>query len=143
MNKRTMTRLIALAGLALAGLAGAEEAAAPAAKPKRADKGQQAGFAAADLDGDGTLSLTEFTAMQNQRREAMKARLGDKFDAAKAAKMPDPAKQFAELDKNADGRLTAEEFAAGRPVRGREKDAAAKKTPPAGKAATAPAGEGE
>jgi len=71
-------------------------------------------FAAADTNGDGVLSLEEFKAMQAKRQEMMKARLGDKYDAAKEAKRPSAEEMFKKLDTDNSGSLTKEELAAGR-----------------------------
>ncbi len=91
----------------------AEEGAAPVEKKAKAGGGKDAVFAAADTNVDGVLSLDEFTAMEAKRLEARKARMGDKFDAEKAAKMPTPEARFKKLDKDASGTLTKEEFFAG------------------------------
>jgi Ca2+-binding EF-hand superfamily protein len=55
-------------------------------------------FAALDIDGDGTLSRTEFSheALSSARRDQMKARM------------------FERLDENADGYLSPTEFPPGR-----------------------------
>lgn len=63
-----------------------------------ADQGKKKGnpFAAADANGDGNVTLAEYTA-------AVKGKMDD--NAAKA--------RFNALDKNKDGKLTSEEFSAG------------------------------
>ncbi len=57
-------------------------------------------FAAADADKNGSLSLEEMTAMQTAE---MQDRIGQRA-----------ARMIAHLDGNADGQISAEEFAAGR-----------------------------
>jgi hypothetical protein len=70
-------------------------------------------FKANDADGNGTLSLAEFKDMDAKRAAKMKEKLGDKFDAAKAAKMPSAEERFAKLDADKNGQLTKEEMTAG------------------------------
>ena len=91
----------------------AEEAVAADAKPDRAAQ-EAARFAAIDTDADGVVSLEEFKAMQEKRAEGMKKRMGDKYDAEKAAKRPSAEEAFKKLDTDASGTLTKEELAAGR-----------------------------
>jgi hypothetical protein len=96
--------------MALAG----EGAAAPAEpKAKAPGGGREAAFATADTNVDGVLSLEEFTVMDAKRLEARKARMGDKFDAEKAAKMPSAEVRFKKLDQDGTGSLTKEEYFAG------------------------------
>ena len=102
-----------LAGLFCASLAVAEEAAAPAEKKAKAPGGRDAVFAMADTNADGALSLDEFVAMETKRLEARKARLGDKYDAEKAAKMPSAEERFKKRDQDGNGSLTKEEFFGG------------------------------
>ena len=102
-----------MAGLFCASLAVAEEAAAPAEKKAKAPGGRDATFAASDTNADGVLSLEEFTAMDAKRLEARKARLGDKVDAEKAAKMPSAEVRFKKLDQDGNGSLTKEEYFGG------------------------------
>lgn len=73
----------------------------------------KAHFAASDTDGNGVLSLEEFTAAHVKREEMMKAKMGDKWDAEKAAKRPTAAAIFAKLDADGSGDLTPAEMKAG------------------------------
>lgn len=118
MHMRSVLTLTAVTSLMCAGAIRAEEAAAkpPVDKPagERAPRMRAEGFKAADADGNGVLSLDEFKAMQTKQLEAMKARMGDKFNAERAAKMPTPEAQFTKLDTDANGSLTLEEYSARR-----------------------------
>ncbi len=69
-------------------------------------------LAAVDTDGNGLVSLDEFKAMQAKREEERKQKLGDKYDAARAAKQPSAEERFKKLDKDGSGDLTKEEFLA-------------------------------
>ncbi|NLF22776.1 MAG: hypothetical protein GX590_06385 [Lentisphaerae bacterium] len=110
---------IAVVGL-MAGLLGAAglhagEAGVPAEKQATKAKVEKAApFAGADANADGMLSLDEFKQMDAKRQEMRKAKMGDKYDPAKAAKMPSADARFKKLDANADGLLTKEEMTAAR-----------------------------
>jgi hypothetical protein len=113
---------IAIAGLmaGLLGLAGlhAGEAEAPAAGKREAKAGAAKAptLADADANGDGMLSLDEFKVLDAKRQELRKAKMGDKYDPARAAKMPTAEARFKKLDTNGDALLTQEEMM---PVRAR------------------------
>lgn len=66
-----------------------------AAKAEDKKKGAAPSFATVDKNGDGKVSMGEYTSAMNK---------GGDDQSAKAA--------FAALDKNSDGNLSAEEFAA-------------------------------
>ena len=78
-------------------------------------------FTAADTNGDGVLSLDEFKAMHAKRQEAMKARLGDKYDATKEQSAED---LFKKLDTDGNGSVSKEELAAGHKMPAGDKGAA-------------------
>jgi Ca2+-binding EF-hand superfamily protein len=119
MKMRMVGFVVLAAGMCLAVSAIAAEKG-----KKGPDKGAE--FAAADANSDGVLSLDEFKAMQAKREEALKAKLGDKYDAAKAK----PAEEkFKKLDADGNGSLTKEELAGG------------PKKPAHGKGAPAPAAD--
>jgi hypothetical protein len=88
--------------------------------PEKGGPGKKGGemFVKADADGNGTLSLAEFTAMQAKREEMRKEKMGDKADPKREGKRPSVEERFAKLDANADGQLTKEELAAGRQGKG-------------------------
>jgi len=67
-------------------------------------------FEAMDTDTNGTVSVKEFTAAHEKRMAEMKARMGDKWDAERAAKRPSAEEQFKKADANGDGALTKEEL---------------------------------
>jgi hypothetical protein len=91
-----------------AGIAAAEDVAqAPAEKHHRG--GEM--FKAMDTDGNGTISLGEFTVVHERRVAERKAKLGDKWNAEREAKMPSAEAIFKKADTNADGQLTKEELA--------------------------------
>ena len=67
------------------------------------DAVRAAGFAATDADGNGTLSLAEYTAEFSGRLEQQRQRV--RADAARQARV-----RFASLDKDTDGRMTFAEY---------------------------------
>jgi hypothetical protein len=67
-------------------------------------------FAQADTNGDGVITLDEFKAAFDKRLEALKAKMGDKFDPARFEKRAE--ERFTQLDKDNSGGLTRDEFAA-------------------------------
>ena len=67
-------------------------------------------FKKMDADANGSVSLEEFKAAHEKRVEAMKARMGDKWDAEKAATMPSAGDIFKKMDKDEDGQLTQVEM---------------------------------
>lgn len=113
MNKMKFVMTGVAAGLFCLSMAQAQEgAAAPAKAKERAPRvGFDGMFAAADANADGMVSLEEFKTMDAKRQEERKARMGDKYDAAKAAKMPSDETRFTKLDANGDGMLTKDELA--------------------------------
>lgn len=68
-------------------------------------------FAKLDTDQNGSVSLAEFTAGHEKRMAMMKERMGDKWDAERAAKSPGPEVAFGKMDSNHDGMLSKEEMA--------------------------------
>jgi hypothetical protein len=58
-------------------------------------------FKASDTDGNGSISLSEFTVMHEKRVARMKKRQGDRWDAERAAKRPSAAAIYKTID--ADG----------------------------------------
>jgi hypothetical protein len=70
-------------------------------------------FKAADTDGNGTLSLAEFTVVHEKRVAEMKERLGDKWNEERAAQRPSAEDIFTRLDKDKSGELTPAEMARG------------------------------
>ena len=101
-------------------LAGEGQAQGEGKGPGKGGQGKMGGemFAKFDADGNGTLSLAEFKAMQEKRMEMRKAKMGDKADAKADVKMPSAEERFAKLDTNTDGQLTKDELAAGHQGRG-------------------------
>lgn len=91
----------------------AEEAGAADVKPDAIDMKARR-FAGMDANTNGVISLDEYTAMLATREEAVKQRMGDKYDAEKAAKKPSAEEVFKKLDTDASGTLSKEEFDAGR-----------------------------
>jgi hypothetical protein len=91
----------------------AEEAAGEKACPKRKGPRHGAWFKKMDADGNGTVSLAEFTAAEEKRIEARKKKMGDKWNAEKAAKMPSAEERFKKLDKDGNGELTPDEMKSG------------------------------
>lgn len=67
-------------------------------------------FKAMDTDGNGTISLAEFKVAQEKRMAERKAKMGDKWDEARAAKMPTAEQTFKRLDTDGNGALTPEEL---------------------------------
>ncbi|MFI8571232.1 EF-hand domain-containing protein [Stenotrophomonas bentonitica] len=67
------------------------------------DAVRAAGFAATDADGNGTLSLAEYTAEFSGRLEQQRQRV--RADAARQARV-----RFASLDEDTDGRMTFAEY---------------------------------
>ena len=122
MTLRILTAAAVCVGVFGLGMAqAADEQAAPKQERAQAHERQMggaAGFAQADANGDGILSLEEFKAMDEKRMADMKARMGDKFDEEKMRKMPSADERFVKLDTDASGSLTKEELMAGRRQRG-------------------------
>ncbi len=122
-----MQRLVAgmvVAGAVVASMAIAEDTEAPAGdavkKPRHERRERPEGapramerFKAADTDGNGTLSLAEFTVVHEKRVAEMKARMGDKWNEEQAAKRPAAGEVFTKLDTDSSGGLTPEEMAKG------------------------------
>jgi Ca2+-binding EF-hand superfamily protein len=82
------------------------------AKPERKDRSRHAEerFAAADTDSDGNISLPEFKALHAKRMEMIKKRMGDRFDAERAAKMPSSEEIYAKIDADGNKSVTKEEM---------------------------------
>lgn len=109
--KFTCKTLCACAVVAIAASAlRAEGEGATPAPAKDPDARGAERFKAMDTDGNGTVSLVEFTAAHDKRISDMKTRMGDKWSEEKAAKMPKPEEVFKKADLNADGELTPEEL---------------------------------
>ncbi len=75
-------------------------------------------FKEMDTDQSGALSLDEFKVAHQKRMDALKKRLGDKWDEDKMAKRPGPEVIFKAKDTDADGQLSLEEMNAMQPRRG-------------------------
>ena len=95
------------AGVAMAQEEGAKQGKEPGAAGLEA-------FKAMDTDGNGTISLEEFKAAHEKRIAERKAKMGDKWDEARAAKMPTAEELFKKMDTNGDGALTPDELRQGR-----------------------------
>ena len=67
-------------------------------------------FKEMDTNTNGTVSLAEFIAAHEKRMAELKARMGDKFDAEKANKMPPPEETFKKMDADGNGEVTKEEM---------------------------------
>lgn len=76
-------------------------------------------FTETDADGSGEISLAEFKVMIEAKHEAMKEKLGDKYDPERAAKRPAAEEIFKKIDADEDGNLTREEMRAAHSKRGR------------------------
>lgn len=133
MHKVKLVLTSVAAGVFCLALAHAEGDAAPKAGAGAAKRGNMdAMFTEADANVDGMLSLDEFKVMDAKIQENRKARMGDKFDAAKEVKKPSAEDRFKKLDADANGLLTKEELMGG----ARQKDhPAGQKKQGAGKAA--------
>jgi len=105
MSRVSVVALVLVVGLASTGLA--KEKAEKAGKCGKARKTR---MEAMDADGNGTVSLAEYAAAHEKRMEARKAKMGDKWNEKKAAKMPSAETLFKRLDKDGDGALTADEL---------------------------------
>lgn len=105
-----------VAGIVVVSLCGAAFAADGEGKAPREHRGPSGAdrFAAMDTDGDGAISLDEFTVAHKKRVDEMKARMGDKWDEERAAKRPGPEEMFKQIDKDNNGKATKEEMAAHR-----------------------------
>ena len=92
MKDRTVLIGLLCAGTLCVGALQAQEANGAKGKPGRTPP-HYAGsatnrFAAIDTNTNGVISLDEFKAMLAKREELIKQRMGDKYDAALAAKKP-------------------------------------------------------
>ena len=87
MRGKRILMAVLCAGAMGIGAVRADEAVVADVKPGPVDMGAKR-FEALDANQDGVISLEEFTAMREKREEAMKQRMGDTYDAAKAAKRP-------------------------------------------------------
>ncbi len=112
--------------VALAVFVGANVFAEEAAKEGKPEKGRgdrgKEHFAKNDTDGNGSLSLAEFTVAHEKRIAERKEKMGDKWDEERAAKRPGPEEMFKKIDKDADGALTQEEMGQAHRNRRRRKD---------------------
>ena len=79
------------------------------AKKKHGEHGA-ARFKAADTDGDGSISLDEFTVMHEKRVARMKERLGDRWDPERAAKRPKAEDIYNKIDADGDHSVTEAEM---------------------------------
>ena len=76
---------------------------------------KQSPFEKLDTDGNGSISLQEFSVMHDARMAKMKEKMGDKWTEEKAAKMQTAEVAFAKMDGNGDGAISAEEMSAKKP----------------------------
>ena len=119
----TKMRIVALVVLvsgvccAVSAMAGEGEDKGPGKRERGKDHAEH--FKASDTDDSGGLSVTEFTAMHEKRRAMMKKKLGDRYDAERAAKMPTPDKIFAKIDTDNSGEISQEEMGAAHKRRGK------------------------
>ena len=67
-------------------------------------------FKASDTDGNGSISLSEFTAMHEKRVARMKERQGDRWDAERAAKRPSAAAIYKTMDADGSGGVSKAEM---------------------------------
>ena len=108
------SRKLWVAVLAVSVAAGSAVMAAEgvATETPKGSEGKQGGewFKAMDTDGNGTVSLAEYTVVQEKRIAARKEKMGDKWNAERAAKMPSPAERFKLADKDGNGELTPQEL---------------------------------
>jgi len=74
-------------------------------------------FEAMDTDGNGSISLDEFTVAHEKRMAARKEKMGDKWNPEIAAKMPSAEVVFGKMDTDENGEVTKEEMKAGRETR--------------------------
>lgn len=125
-----MKKPLMIAGILLAGLLTVQaEDAAPKAEGAAVKKMRPAGgertfgpkFELFDTNGDGAVSKEEFVKHHEEMMARRKEKMGDKFDAERAAKMPDPAAIFAKMDADGNGSLSKEELAARGPQQKRER----------------------
>jgi len=71
-------------------------------------------FGRMDADGNGELTLAEFTANAENRRQKIKERRAAEGNTRKGNKTPPtPSEVFSRLDENSDGSLTQSEFTKG------------------------------
>jgi hypothetical protein len=127
MKERTVLIGLLCAGALCVGALQAQEAAGPKGKPERPDRARHImggdtnrfdRFAAIDTNTNGVISLDEFTVMHAKREAAMKQRMGDTYDATKAAARPSAEVVFKKFDTDGDGALTRQELDADRMPRG-------------------------
>jgi len=125
MKERTFLIGLLCAGALGVGALQAQEAEGAQKKHGRPDtaprhfKGDGTGrFAAIDTNTNGVISLDEFMAMHAKREAAMKQRMGDTYDAAKAGVRPSAETVFKKFDTDGDGVLTKQELDADRMPRG-------------------------
>ena len=115
------TLCVALVSASIASAKDAKKRDKDAKKPDRAARAA-ARFKTMDKDGNGTISLAEFKAMQAQRIAKRKKRMGDKWDPERAAKRPSAKEIFAKIDTDKSKSLTPEELkAAHKRMRGQQK----------------------
>lgn len=119
-DKLFLIGLLCAGTLCVGAVQAVEEGAAKAKQPKPDMAAKR--FAVIDTDGNGLISLDEFKAMQAKREAEHKQRMGDKYDAARAAKQPSAEARFKKLDTDGSGALTEEELMASRKPRGPRPD---------------------
>jgi hypothetical protein len=125
MKDRTVLIGLLCAGALCVGALQAQEADGAQKKPEKPGTapghfkgGGPDRFAAIDTNTNGVISLDEFTAMHAKREAAIKQRMGDTYDAAKAAARPSAEVVFKKFDTDGDGTLTRQELDADRMPRG-------------------------
>ncbi len=97
-----------MCGLMAGGLATDIALAEPGDGGGKEKRSPEERFSRMDADGDGKVTLEEFSAAHAKRMEKMKERESDR---PQGDRTPPPAEEiFARMDANSDGSITLEEF---------------------------------